>query len=64
MARGDIQLPNESGIIDPRIATAEFEAQRARERSVTASRKLIDKKKSNFERIKDGWRSFTSKGRR
>lgn len=64
MARGDIRLPNESGRVDPRIATAELDARRTRERSVAVSRQLIDKKKSNFERIRDGWRSFTAKGRR
>lgn len=61
MARGDIRLPNESGRVDPRIATAEYESRR---RSVDGSHKPIDRKKTSFERIREGWRSFTSKGRR
>jgi len=61
MARGDITLPNESGKVDPRIATHALEARR---RSVEVGHKLVDKKASNFERIKSGWRSFTAKGRR
>lgn len=59
--KGDIHLPNESGRVDPRIASLAYERNRRMPSTPTApSAKPV----SRVARVRENWRSFMSKGRR